>query len=155
MHAKRQPYHMEAAEEAHRRGVDVLVTELGYPRPDRMTLERNGNSVDSLFPVDPEVIRAIARAAPEVEEGVPYPRDAGLETVDQLKRPASAPIWRRRRCRPSCRASAGSARRTRGWTLRAPADRCTNARPTGACRAGASGEDGNGARRGMDGARLG
>ncbi|WP_108662069.1 capsular biosynthesis protein [Acuticoccus kandeliae] len=84
MHSERRPYHLEAAAEARRRGIDVLVTELGYLRPDWMTLEVNGNSVDSLFPTDPDAIRAIAAGAPEVETGVLYPREAGLETVDDL-----------------------------------------------------------------------
>ena len=85
MHSERRPYHLEAAAEARRRGIDVLVTELGYLRPDWMTLERHGNSVDSLFPTDPEAIRAIAQTAPEVDSMVRYPREGGLETVDDLK----------------------------------------------------------------------
>lgn len=85
MHSEQRPYHFEAAAEARRRGVDVLVTELGYLRPDWMTLERNGNSVDTLFPTDAATIRAIAAAAPEVDTAVLYKREAGLETVDDLK----------------------------------------------------------------------
>lgn len=84
MHSERRPYHREAAAEARRRAVTVAVTELGYLRPDYMTLERDGNSVDSLFPVDPDRIRALARAAPPVDGAVVYPREAGLETVDEL-----------------------------------------------------------------------
>lgn len=84
MHSEQRPYHREAAAEARARGVDVLVTELGYLRPDWMTLERNGNSVDSLFPSDPDAIRAIAATAPEVDASVIYPREGGLETVDDL-----------------------------------------------------------------------
>jgi capsular polysaccharide export protein len=85
MHSERRPYHLEAAQEARCRGVDVLVTELGYLRPDWMTLERNGNSVDSLFPADLETIQAIARVAPAMDDDVLYPRDQGLETIDDLK----------------------------------------------------------------------
>ncbi|MCF3933907.1 capsular biosynthesis protein [Acuticoccus sp. M5D2P5] len=85
MHSERRPYHLEAAQEARARGIDVLVTELGYLRPDWMTLERNGNSVDSLFPTDPDAIRRIAAEAPEVDTAVRYPRQAGLETVDDLQ----------------------------------------------------------------------
>lgn len=85
MHSERRPYHLEAAAEARARGVDVLVTELGYLRPDFMTIERNGNSVDSLFPTDPDAIRAIAREAAEPDPAVLYPREAGLETVDDLR----------------------------------------------------------------------
>ncbi len=85
MHSEQRPYHREAAAVARRLGVAVYVTELGYLRPDWMTLERYGNSVDSLFPTDPDRIHAIAAAAPEPDLSVLYPREAGLETVDDLK----------------------------------------------------------------------
>jgi capsular polysaccharide export protein len=84
MHSEQRPYHREAAAVARRLGVAVYVTELGYLRPDWMTLERNGNSVDSLFPTDPESIRAIAAVSPEVDTAVLYPREPGLETADDL-----------------------------------------------------------------------
>ncbi|XWN32200.1 MAG: capsular biosynthesis protein [Devosia sp.] len=84
MHSERRPYHLEAAEEARRRSIPVVVTELGYLRPDWMTVELNGNSVDSLFPTDPEAICAIAASAPPIEEGVIYPREHLLETRDDL-----------------------------------------------------------------------
>ncbi len=85
MHSERRPYHREAAAEARARDIDVLVTELGYLRPDWMTLERNGNSIDSLFPVDPEAVRALAAGAAEPDPAVRHPREAGLETADDLK----------------------------------------------------------------------
>nr|WP_232372584.1 capsular biosynthesis protein [Acuticoccus mangrovi] len=85
MHSEQRPYHREAAAEARRLGVDVLVTELGYLRPDWMTLERYGNSVDSLVPTDPDTILGLAADLPPVETPVRYPREAGLETVDDLK----------------------------------------------------------------------
>lgn len=85
MHSEQRPYHREAAAVARSRGVAVYVTELGYLRPDWMTLERYGNSVDSLFPIDAEAIRAIAAGAPEPDGGVLYPREPGLETVDDLR----------------------------------------------------------------------
>lgn len=84
MHSERRPYHLEAAAEARARGIAVLVTELGYLRPDWMTIELNGNSVDSLFPTDPDAIRAIAAAAPEVDMAIRYPREHLLETRDDL-----------------------------------------------------------------------
>jgi capsular polysaccharide export protein len=85
MHSERRPYHLEAAAEARARGLAVLVTELGYLRPDWMTIELNGNSVDSLFPTDPAAIRAMARNARTLDTRVIFPREAGLETVDDLK----------------------------------------------------------------------
>jgi capsular polysaccharide export protein len=84
MHSERRPYHLEAAAQARLRGIAVYVTELGYLRPDWMTLERDGNSVDSLFPADPDAIRAIAKDAPDGASAVRYPRDPGLETKDDL-----------------------------------------------------------------------
>jgi len=84
MHSERRPYHREAAAEARRRGIAVCVTELGYLRPDWMTIELNGNSVDSLFPVDPGAIRAIADAAPPFDDTLVYPREPLLETRDDL-----------------------------------------------------------------------
>ncbi len=84
MHSERRPYHLEAAAEARTRGIPVCVTELGYLRPDWMTIELNGNSVDSLFPTDPDAIRAIAADAPPVDTSVIYPREPLLETRDDL-----------------------------------------------------------------------
>ncbi len=85
MHSEQRPYHHEAAAEARKRGIAVIVTELGYLRPDWMTLEKYGNSVDSLFPTDPDTIRALAAEAPPVDTAVRFPREAGLETVDDMK----------------------------------------------------------------------
>lgn len=84
MHSERRPYHREAAEEARRRGITVAVTELGYLRPDFMTIELNGNSVDSLFPSEPDQIRALADDAGPFDPATVYPREAGLETMDEL-----------------------------------------------------------------------
>ncbi len=84
MHSERRPYHLEAAAAARARGVAVAVTELGYLRPDFMTIEANGNSVDSLFPTDPDAIRAIAAGAPPFDGSLVYPREALLETRDDL-----------------------------------------------------------------------
>lgn len=85
MHSERRPYHREAAEVARAKGLAVIVSELGYLRPDYMTLELNGNSVDSLFPNDPDTIRRLADGLPEPDARVVYPRDGGLETWDELK----------------------------------------------------------------------
>lgn len=85
MHSERRPFHLEAAAEARALDIDVIVTELGYLRPDFMTVERNGNSVDSLFPNDPDVIRALAADAPPVDRTVQFAREQGLETWDELK----------------------------------------------------------------------
>jgi capsular polysaccharide export protein len=60
LHGDRRPYHIVAAEEARARGIAVIATDLGYVRPDWITLERDGMSTYSRFPRDPEAIRTLA-----------------------------------------------------------------------------------------------
>lgn len=57
---EKRRYHHEAVDIALRLGVKVTVTDFGYLRPDWITFERNGMSGGSLFPRDPEKIRALA-----------------------------------------------------------------------------------------------
>ncbi len=59
-----RPAHREAISEAHRLGVRVHHAELGYFRPDWLTLEPEGAGAHSRFPRDPEAIRALAAAHP-------------------------------------------------------------------------------------------
>src|SRR5581483_7758974 len=65
VHGDRRPYHLVAAEEARARGIPVLATDLGYVRPDWLTLEYDGMTSYSRFPRDPAAIRALAAACPE------------------------------------------------------------------------------------------
>jgi len=67
LHGDRRPMHKTAVALAGAIGIDVLVTELGYLRPDWMTLERGGTSALSHFPTDPDRIRAIAQRSPAVD----------------------------------------------------------------------------------------
>jgi capsular polysaccharide export protein len=60
LHGDRRPYHIVAAEEARARGIAVFATDLGYVRPDWITLEYDGMTTYSRFPRDPEAIRALA-----------------------------------------------------------------------------------------------
>src|ERR1700686_4465200 len=69
VHADRRPYHIVAAEEARARGIAVIVTDLGYVRPDWITLEYDGMTTYSRFPRDPAAIRALAAELPEPELG--------------------------------------------------------------------------------------
>src|SRR6267143_5469681 len=64
LHGDRRPYHIVAAEEARARGIAVIVTDLGYVRPDWITLERDGMSTYSRFPREPAAIRALAEEFP-------------------------------------------------------------------------------------------
>ncbi len=59
-----RPYHRVAIEEARRRGADINIVEMGYLRPDWVTLERDGMSSNSRFPVDPQhILQAAAGLA--------------------------------------------------------------------------------------------
>lgn len=64
LHGDRRPYHIVAAEEARARGIAVFATDLGYARPDWITLEYDGMTTYSRFPRDPDAIRALARKFP-------------------------------------------------------------------------------------------
>jgi capsular polysaccharide export protein len=69
LHGDRRPYHIVAAEEARARGIAVIATDLGYVRPDWITLEYDGMTTYSRFPRDPAAIRALAAQHPEPELG--------------------------------------------------------------------------------------
>jgi capsular polysaccharide export protein len=61
----RRPYHIVAADAARSRGIRVVVTDLGYLRPDWLTLEADGMTSFSHFPREPEAIRALAEYFPK------------------------------------------------------------------------------------------
>ncbi|HEV7308888.1 capsule biosynthesis protein [Ensifer sp.] len=60
-----RPYHRAATAAAKRAGVNVAIVEMGYLRPDWLTLERDGMSSNSHFPDDPRQILAAAAGLPE------------------------------------------------------------------------------------------
>jgi capsular polysaccharide export protein len=64
MHGDRRPYHIIAAEEARARGIAVVATDLGYIRPDWITLEYDGMTTYSRFPRDAAAIHALAARFP-------------------------------------------------------------------------------------------
>jgi capsular polysaccharide export protein len=72
LHGDRRPYHIVAAEEARARGIAVIVTDLGYVRPDWITLEYDGMTTYSRFPRDPAAIRALAAEFPEPDLGARF-----------------------------------------------------------------------------------
>ncbi len=65
LHGEERPYHQVAIEEARRTGVTANVVEMGYLRPDWVTLERDGLSSNSHFPADPAYILKAASKLPE------------------------------------------------------------------------------------------
>ncbi|MEI2298064.1 capsule biosynthesis protein [Ensifer sp. MJa1] len=60
-----RPYHQAATAVARLNGVEVAVIEMGYLRPDWLTLERDGMSSNSHFPDDPQQILAAAASLQE------------------------------------------------------------------------------------------
>ncbi|OLP53201.1 capsular biosynthesis protein [Rhizobium rhizosphaerae] len=58
-------YHRVATQAARRLGIRVYVVEMGYLRPDWLTVERGGMSSNSHFPDDPEQVLAAAEGLPE------------------------------------------------------------------------------------------
>ncbi len=71
-YADRLPYHVEAKRVARELGIGAVAVEFGYLRPSWITLEREGMGVYSLFPADPETIRAAAAEAPAALPGTAY-----------------------------------------------------------------------------------
>lgn len=65
-------YHKVAIEIAHSCGIRVTVTDLGYLRPDWITLELDGMNGSSHFPRDPEKIMELAKELPEIDMTVRY-----------------------------------------------------------------------------------
>lgn len=60
-----RPYHQEAIKAAKAHGATVVVVEMGYLRPDWVTVERDGMSSNSHFPNDPRTILKMAENLPQ------------------------------------------------------------------------------------------
>ncbi|MBP1885875.1 capsule biosynthesis protein [Sinorhizobium mexicanum] len=60
-----RPYHQAAIAAARQEGVAVFIVEMGYLRPDWLTLERGGMSSNSHFPSEPDQILRAAAGLPE------------------------------------------------------------------------------------------
>jgi len=69
---EQRSYHKVAIEIAQGRGIRVVVTDLGYLRPDWITLERDGMNGSSRFPKDPKRIMDLAKDLPEIDMSVRY-----------------------------------------------------------------------------------
>ncbi|MFB2549711.1 capsule biosynthesis protein [Ensifer soli] len=83
-----RPHHRAATAAARALGVDVTVIEMGYLRPDWLTVERDGMSSNSHFPADPDHILEAARALPEPDWTPRYSQtfvaDAGYDLLYNL-----------------------------------------------------------------------
>jgi capsular polysaccharide export protein len=73
MHGECRAYHRIAAEAARSAGARVFVTELGYLRPDWMTVDRDGTAAASSFPRDPAEIAHLAERSAPVDLTPQYP----------------------------------------------------------------------------------
>jgi capsular polysaccharide export protein len=62
---EQREHHKAAIAAAKARGIQVVVTDFGYLRPDWIILERDGMSAHSRFPRSPEDILALAETCPE------------------------------------------------------------------------------------------
>ncbi|WP_319774137.1 capsular biosynthesis protein [Breoghania sp.] len=67
LHGDRRFYHRIAGQVARVRGIRVIATELGYLRPDWMTIELDGTSTGSHFPDHPDTIREIAASLDPID----------------------------------------------------------------------------------------
>lgn len=81
---EQRTYHRIAIEVARKLGVSVVVTELGYLRPDWLTLELDGMSGNSRFPRDPQVIRTLATGLPNPEPEPLYSNSFLQEAVSDV-----------------------------------------------------------------------
>jgi len=79
-----RPYHRIAFDEARRLGARPYVVEMGYLRPDWVTLEREGMSSNSRFPSDPAQIVSAAEQLPEPDWGRRYSQTFFAEATFDL-----------------------------------------------------------------------
>lgn len=96
-HGDRRLYHRAAADAAGELGIRVVATELGYLRPDWMTIERDGTSTGSHFPIDPDAIREVAAAVGEADLEPRYLNSfwhvAIPDVIYNLANLAATPAW--------------------------------------------------------------
>lgn len=83
-----RPYHQAAITAARDRRIEISVVEMGYLRPDWLTLERDGMSSNSHFPTDPRQIVDAARGLPEPDwqrrYGQTFLAEAGYDLLYNL-----------------------------------------------------------------------
>jgi capsular polysaccharide export protein len=68
-----RPHHRVAVEAAERRGLPVIAVEMGYLRPDWISVEVGGSGSNSWFPNDPAHILEHGRDLPQPDMTVRYP----------------------------------------------------------------------------------
>ncbi len=94
LHGDQRPYHAIAAAEARAAGARVIVTELGYLRPDWMTMELDGTGAASHFPNQPDAIRQLAQRVPAPDMTPLYPAHfVHAAAPDVIYNLASTALW--------------------------------------------------------------
>ncbi|MEJ8476134.1 capsule biosynthesis protein [Roseibium algae] len=83
-YADRVPYHSAAVEVGNSLGLICTAYEFGYLRPDWITVERDGLSAHSRFPVDPKAIREAAKGLPKIDRRRLYPFSFEAEAVAEV-----------------------------------------------------------------------
>ncbi|KJF67037.1 capsule biosynthesis protein [Rhizobium nepotum] len=79
-----RPYHRAAIDAAKTLNVAVTVVEMGYLRPDWVTVEKDGMSSNSRFPNDPLEIRRVARGLPAPDLSRKFSQSFLMEAVLDL-----------------------------------------------------------------------
>lgn len=93
----RRDHHLIAADEAGKRGIEVICCELGYLRPDWLTLERDGMSSMSRLPRDPGSLRRLAASYPHPDLSTrlttPFWAMAGRDVLYTLAEVFGRPLY--------------------------------------------------------------
>jgi capsular polysaccharide export protein len=93
----RRPYHRVAIEEARARAIKVVCSDLGYLRPDWLTLESGGSNADSGLPRAPSALKALGESYPQPVLGprfhTPFWRVVMLELQYQLPALMFRPLY--------------------------------------------------------------
>lgn len=79
-----RPHHKAAVEVCRRHCIEISVVEMGYLRPDWLTLERGGMSTNSHFPNDPQHIVASATGLPDPDFRQRYTQHFWVEALSDL-----------------------------------------------------------------------
>lgn len=79
-----RPHHQIASKIARSKGVTVTAIEMGYFRPDWISIEAGGAGSNSHFPDDPELIREAAKGLPSPDFAVRYRHSFLTEVVLDL-----------------------------------------------------------------------
>ncbi|WP_350335668.1 capsular biosynthesis protein [Coralliovum pocilloporae] len=84
-HGDRRPYHQEAIKWADIHDISCVVTELGYLRPDWMTIEHRACSTGSHFPNQANLVRSIAEKVPSPDFSRHYPDKTASLIVQEAR----------------------------------------------------------------------